>query len=87
MCSPAQYEAGEYDECEVGDLSGKSGPLTVDSNGNASGESAFPDPLGALNAQFVDARASAAFDKWGSIVFHNNIAGFPRVLCGKLFKK
>jgi hypothetical protein len=56
----------------------------VDANGFASGESAFPDPLAALNAQFVDARVSASFDKWGSIVFHN---GTPRVLCAKIFKK
>ena len=83
-CSAAVYATGEYDNCEVGDLSGKSGPLVVDSDGNASGESAFPDPLAAINAQYVDARVSASFDKWGSIVFHN---GSPRVLCAKIFKK
>jgi hypothetical protein len=65
-------------------LSGKDGALIVDSDGNASGESDFPDPMAALNAQYVDARVFANFDKWGSIVFH---IGSPRVLCAKIFKK
>jgi hypothetical protein len=83
-CSPARYAAGEFADCEVGDLSGKDGPLVIDGDGNASRESAFPDPLAALNAQYVDAAVSAPFDKWGSIVFHN---GSPRVLCAKIFKR
>jgi hypothetical protein len=56
----------------------------VASDGTAISETAFPDPLPALNAQFVDARAPASFDKWGSIVFHN---GGPRLLCAKIIKK
>jgi hypothetical protein len=83
-CSPAQYAIGEYDDCEVGDLSGKDGPLIVNEFGFAYGESDFPDPMAALNAQYVDERVFANFDKWGSIVFH---LGSPRVLCAKIFKK
>jgi hypothetical protein len=83
-CSPDRYAAGEYGDCEVGDLSGKDGQLIIDGDGNASRENAFPDPLAAINAQYVEARVSASFDKWGSIVFHN---GSPRVLCAKIFKK
>lgn len=73
-----------YDECEVGDLSGKEGPLIVASDGTASGKSAFPDPMAALNSEFVDTRATAPFNRWETIMFHN---GEPRVLCAKLFKK
>jgi hypothetical protein len=58
--------------------------MIVDSSGFAYGESDFPDPMAAFNAQYVDERVVANFDKWGSIVFH---LGSPRVLCAKIFKK
>jgi len=56
----------------------------VSPDGRAGGETvpAHPDPLAALNSQFVDERSANTPDKWASIVFHN---GSPRILCGKLF--
>jgi len=84
-CSGA-YALGEYAECEVGDLSGKDGALVVGPDGRAGGGETVPsrpDPLAALNSQFVNERVPTTPDKWASVIFHD---GSPRVLCAKIFQ-
>ena len=84
-CSGA-YALGEYAECEVGDLSGKDGALVVGPDGRAGGGETVPsrpDPLAALNSQFVNERVATTPDKWASVIFHD---GSPRVLCAKIFQ-
>ena len=71
-----------YNECEVGDLSGKYGPLVVEPDGTAYAFTERPDPLAALDTEFVAERTLNPANKWSSIVFHN---GLDRVLCAKLF--
>ena len=80
-CS-GSYAFGDYNECEIGDLSGKEGALMVGPDGSASGGPVQPDPLAALDNEFVGERTLNSANKWSSITFHN---GSPRVLCGKLF--
>ena len=80
-CS-GSYAKGEYNQCEVGDLSGKEGALTVKTDGTASGSPATADPLAALDAEFVAGRTINPPNKWSSILYHN---GSPRVLCAKIF--
>lgn len=77
------FSGGAHFECEVGDLSGKDGPITVSSDGDATQIRTTADPLAAVETQFIGELVVAAADKFGSIVFHN---GSPRVLCGKLFE-
>jgi hypothetical protein len=77
-CSSA-YENKEYDRCEVGDLSGKMGALSV-VDGKVR-EKFSNDPLPALNYQFVSDTTINEADRFASIVFHD---GSPRVLCGQL---
>lgn len=71
-----------YNECEVGDLSGKYGPLLVEPDGTAKANTKCPDPLAALDTDFVAQRTINPANKWSSIVFHD---GTDRVLCAKLF--
>ena len=63
-------------------MSGKDGALIVTPDGKASGSTVVPDPLAALDTEYVAARTVNPPNKWSSIVFHN---GSPRVLCGKIF--
>jgi hypothetical protein len=82
-CSPASYFTNnQYDSCEVGDLSGKGGALTVNAAGAATGAIAF-DPSAALVSHYqVDRVATTAPNRFASIVFHGD--GGARVLCAKL---
>jgi len=82
MCS-GSYEEEMYNECEVGDLSGKEGALVVMEDGTAYGSPEHPDPLAALDVEFVAERGLNPPNKWSSILFHN---GSPRVLCAKLYE-
>ena len=78
-CSTA-YAINEYSQCEVGDLSGKDGPLVVE-NGAVSKRSLL-DPLAAQNTHFVAGTTSNPPDLFSSIVYH---VGSPRVFCARLF--
>jgi hypothetical protein len=89
-CSPEVYASGLYAECEVGDFSGKYGPIpVVVVNGDRDGTTtrsvavnAVPfDPLPALDSHYQDDRIPSPADGFASIVFHD---GSPRVLCGKI---
>lgn len=74
----------KYDSCEVGDLSGKGGALTVNNEaGGATSMIAF-DPTAALVSYYqADRVTTTAHDHFASIVFHNGDGG-ARVLCAKL---
>jgi Cu/Zn superoxide dismutase len=82
-CSAESYFTNnQYDSCEVGDLSGKGGALTVNQAGAATSTIAF-DPLAALVSHYqADRMATTAPDQFASIVFHGD--GGARVLCAKL---
>jgi hypothetical protein len=80
-CSPEMYDAGSYSKCEVGDLSGKSGPIPVSVTTGEATILVLGDPFAAENAHYVADRQFAPAKNFASIVFHN---GSPRVLCGKL---
>ena len=83
-CSTA-YADSEYAECEVGDLSGKYGALTV-LDGKAA-DSPPGDPVAALDYQYVDRNSDSDDPEiFASVVFHNAVAGAPRVLCGRLVR-
>ena len=51
-------------------------------DGMAYGSTSYPDPLAALDADFVAERTYNPPNKWSSILYHN---GSPRVLCAKIF--
>ena len=51
-------------------------------DGTASADTKCPDPLAALDTDFVAQRTINPANKWSSIVFHD---GTARVLCAKLF--
>jgi len=72
-----------YDECEVGDLSGKEGALIVGPDYTAGSTPDYPDPLAAQNTHFVAERTTSPPNKWSSILFHD---GSPRALCAKIFE-
>jgi hypothetical protein len=81
QCTPAIYLTnGEHENCEVGDLSGKSGGIAIPASGDAT-STTENDPLAALVSHYVADRVTTTPDKFASVVFHN---GSPRVLCGKL---
>jgi hypothetical protein len=81
QCTPELYWTnGEYDRCEVGDLSGKTGAIVIPASGDATAAT-NDDPFAALVRHFVADRMTTTPNRFASIVFHN---GGPRVLCGKL---
>jgi hypothetical protein len=82
-CNPAVYGSRAYNECEVGDLSGKNGVILVTADGRATSTRAIPDPLPVIAAQYVTDRTVNKADQFASIVYH---IGSPRVLCGKLLE-
>jgi hypothetical protein len=82
--SPDTYDLKQYDKCEVGDLSGKYGSLTVQYNDRASTD-VKDDPFPALDYHYDDENEVLDPFKFASIVFHN-VDGGDRVLCGKLVK-
>jgi hypothetical protein len=85
MC-PGAYDEQEYDKCEVGDLAGKYGGLTINKNDKVR-KSVKDDPFPAMYYHYYDGDASAIDTdpfQFASIVFHR--AGGARVLCGKLVK-
>jgi hypothetical protein len=83
-CSVATYRAGNYSKCEVGDLSGKYGPIPVSAATGVATVTVDADPFPAHRAHYAGDRRAATFsaETFASIVFHNN--GSPRVLCGRL---
>lgn len=81
-CSGA-YDVHEYDRCEVGDLSGKYGPVVINPKGRRANKRAVRDPLPALDWHFMEATGDATPEQFASIVFH---LGSPRVLCARIKK-
>lgn len=79
MCSGA-YEQEMYDQCEVGDLSGKYDAVAIQEAGWGY-KAVQNDPLPALDYHYVSGTTMNPPNRFSSIVFHN---GSPRVLCGKL---
>jgi hypothetical protein len=77
------YDSKEYNRCEVGDLSGKYGAISIDSDGYGYGSiSVEDDPLPAMNYHYQPALSDVSDGtEFASIVFHY---GAPRILCGKL---
>lgn len=67
-CTPALYSAGYFDQCEVGDLSAKNGPLSLTQS------NVWTDVRPLSVVEYGNG-------KWKSVVFH---CGSPRVLCGNL---
>jgi hypothetical protein len=86
-CNPAAYSAGELDRCEVGDLSGKYGPIQIiNSRLRRANTSVRKDPLPALNYHYESSMSSGnTAAVFASVVFHKPDGS--RVLCGKLVRQ
>eukprot|EP00563_Minutocellus_polymorphus_P002030 CAMPEP_0181039572 /NCGR_PEP_ID=MMETSP1070-20121207/10556_1 /TAXON_ID=265543 /ORGANISM="Minutocellus polymorphus, Strain NH13" /LENGTH=180 /DNA_ID=CAMNT_0023117463 /DNA_START=231 /DNA_END=773 /DNA_ORIENTATION=- len=75
------YEDSCFSTCEVGDLSGKYGPLVVDDYGSAHSVVEH-DPFPALTCHYDATGEENDPFKFASVVFH--APNGDRVLCGKL---
>lgn len=82
-CSPTNYFGSKlYDYCEVGDLSGKFGTVTVSGGKLVGGP--FIDPVAPVPAEYLT--DSAFSPAWSSVVFHCT-APSARTVCAKFLQK
>jgi hypothetical protein len=92
-CDKATYQAGQYSNCEVGDLSGKFGNIVpVDGQSKAVNSDVFIDPNSPFNYNYGAGGSSAtgtgSMDlslPWNSIVFHKS-SDKSRFFCALLLK-
>jgi hypothetical protein len=80
-CSTTTYGEGNYQFCEVGDLSGKFGKVMPASSTDLTFYFGASDMLGPLAANY-DVASDDVSKGWGSIVFHC-AAGGSRQFCAK----
>lgn len=85
MCDAAKYADGEYQLCEVGDLSGKFGKMMPESAADLTfKDEVILDHLGPLQANY-DVTEEGIRKSWLSIVFHCT-TDYSRQFCAKFLR-
>ena len=83
LCNPESHSRGEYQKCEVGDLSGKFGKVVPISPYNLIYEFESEDVFGPVKANFDVNEYDGITKSWASAVFHCSADGGSRQFCAK----
>lgn len=85
-CTSTVYSSGRIAQCEVGDLSGKFGPMMPSSTTNLTFSSNGVIDVNPPPAQYHANTDLVSLAPWESIVFHCKVPGIspPRLFCGRL---